>query len=110
MLNPSTVSICRQYINKELNELQTNIYELQMLKNRLSILGEIPPKKRKAYLEVDCRLKKVKARRLKLENTIRDLKACVWTGNLKELPQCESVSIKSSPDFSRAWPFLPLPK
>lgn len=76
MLNQSTVSICREHLNKELKNIEHIIFDLQMAKHRVSVLD--PDMQigynRRVFLEIDNRIKSQKDRRNKVENAIKDLK------------------------------------
>ena len=76
MLNQSTVSICREHLNKELKNIERILLGLQKAKQGISVLD--PNMRigynRRVFLEIDNRIKSQKDRRSKVENAIRDLK------------------------------------
>lgn len=80
MLNQSTVSICREHLNKELKNIERILFDLQNAKRRISVLDldRRVGYNRRVFLEIDNRIKKQKDRRNKVENAIRDLKANIW--------------------------------
>ena len=86
MLNPSTVSICRKLLAAQIKSIVSDLEDLKWAKVAISVLGEPTTEQRKIYLEIESREKALRKRRLKLENAIRDLKACVWNGNPENLP------------------------
>jgi hypothetical protein len=90
MLTHSTVSICRRLLAKELAELDHKIYQ----NGRQKVLWSVYPPNwidtlsRNIFLRICNQEKRLKTRKVKIENSIRELKAWSWTGNPKELP-CE---------------------
>ena len=75
MLNQSTVSICREHLNKELKDIERILFDLRMAKRRISVLD--PNMRigynRRVFLEINNRIKRQKGRRNKVEAAIRDL-------------------------------------
>lgn len=83
MIKQSTVSICREYLRAEIEELNAVICSLSHLLMKASKLPSVRTKKEaETYCRIFNERKRLQIRRKKLENAIRDLKANMEQENI----------------------------
>lgn len=85
MLTHSTVSICRKLLADEVKNLDWEIHTEEQRKVQWGVFPSnlLDSFDRKIFLRFCNRVERLKARKAKVENAIRELKA--WTGNPEEL-------------------------
>ena len=108
MLSQSTVSICREYLRNELEEIQ-NILQLNArAKLYASVYARKPTmEEQERFSEIEREQKRLKTRRSRLEKAIRDLKDNMYSGeSSKDVGVlCIDIETMPSPDSLYAWPW-----
>lgn len=81
MLTQSTVSICREYLRNELEEIQNILLLVGSAKIHASVYGRKPTiEEQERFAEIEREQKRLKTRRSRLEKAIRDLKNNMYSG------------------------------